>query len=79
MYTNAPALSIQPMLLSLSTKVSNSGLWKIEREQGLETTACLAALFPKDYMQDVSFTVWCSHDEGYDLINEFGMELALAA
>lgn len=79
MYTNALALSIGHMLSLLSTKVSNSHQWKLEREQGLETTACSVALFLEDYAQDVSFNIWCGHDDGYDLINEFGMKLAFAA
>ena len=33
-------------------------------------TGCFATLFPKDYTQDVSFTIRCGHGDGYDL-NDF--------
>jgi hypothetical protein len=52
----------------------NSRLWKWERSQSMETTACLASLFPQDDTQDVSFTIWCGHNDGYFLNNVFGVQ-----
>lgn len=79
MYTNAPAQSITRMPHMFQAKVMNSRQWQWERAQGLETTACWAALFPMDDTQDVSFSIWCGHDDGYELINMFGCALALSS
>lgn len=70
MFSNAPASSILQLPEPFKTAVQNSQQWRLERNQNLETTSCLASLFPRDVAQDVSFTIWCGHDEGY-LLNSF--------
>ncbi|KAI1907307.1 hypothetical protein LOZ65_006787 [Ophidiomyces ophidiicola] len=72
--TNAPASIIEKLPEPFKTAVLNSKLWKVERGQGLETTGCLATLFPKDDTQDVSLTIWCANEEGYRLYRMYGME-----
>lgn len=57
MYSNAPATSISILPEPFKSAVTNSRLWKWERSQHMETTGCLASLFPKDDTQDVSFTL----------------------
>ena len=80
MYTNAPASNISKLPEPFKTAVQNSRLWKWERSQPeLETTGCIAALFPKDYKQDVSFTIWCGHNDGYQLIDVFGLQHAMSS
>jgi len=81
MYTNVPASSISTLPEPFRTAVKNSRLWTWERSQEPEslTTGCLAALFPKDYRQDVSFTIWCGHDDGYQLIDVFGLQHAMSS
>jgi len=79
MYTNAPASNISKMPEPFRTAVQNSRLWKWERSQGLETTGCWADLFPKDYTQDVSFTIWCGHNNGYRLNDIFGLQHAISS
>jgi hypothetical protein len=81
MYTNAPANSISELPEPFRTAVESSKLWKWERSQEppLDTTGCLATLFPKDYTQDVSFTIWCGHNDGYRLNHVFGMENAISS
>jgi len=81
MYTNAPASNISKLPEPFRTAVQNSRLWKWERsqEQELETTGCLASLFPKDYTQDVSFTIWCGHDDAYRLNDVFGVRRAISS
>ncbi|OJD20609.1 hypothetical protein ACJ73_08056 [Blastomyces percursus] len=73
MFTNAPASAISTLSEPFKQAVENSRLWKWERSHGLGQTGCLASLFPKDVMQDVSFTIWCGHDDGYRLNSVFGM------
>lgn len=73
MFTNAPASAISTLPEPFKQAVENSRLWKWERSQGLGQTGCLASLFLKDVMQDVSFTIWCGHDEGYHLNSVFRM------
>ena len=80
MYTNALASNISKLPEPFKTAVQNSQLWKWERsQQELETTGCLAALFPKNDTQDVSFTIWCGHDNGYHLIDVFGLQRAISS
>jgi hypothetical protein len=64
MYSNAPAV-----IISILPEP-----FKSERSQNMETTACLASLFPQDDTQDVSFTIWCGHNDGYFLNNVFGVQ-----
>jgi hypothetical protein len=74
MYTNAPASNISKLPELFRTAVYNSRLWKWERGQNeFETTGCLATLFLKANKQDVSFTIWCSNEDGYHLNNIFGL------
>jgi hypothetical protein len=74
MYSNAPAIIISILPEPFKSAVMNSRLWKWERSQNMETTACLASLFPQDDTQDVSFTIWCGHNDGYFLNNVFGVQ-----
>ncbi|KAG0644965.1 hypothetical protein D0Z07_9340 [Hyphodiscus hymeniophilus] len=74
MYTNAPASNISKLPEPFRTAVQNGRLCKWEKGQnGLETTGCLATLFPKDNTQDVSFTIWCGNKDGYRLNDFFGL------
>jgi hypothetical protein len=73
MYSNAPATIVSILPEPFKSAVMNSRLWKWERCQNMETTGCLASLFPKDDTQDVSFTIWCGHNDGYSLNNVFGV------
>ncbi|QSS61510.1 hypothetical protein I7I51_03685 [Histoplasma capsulatum] len=59
--------------------VENSRLWKWERSQEMDTTGCLATLFPKDETQDVSFTIWCGHNDGYFLNDVFAVQRAISS
>jgi hypothetical protein len=77
MYTNAPASNISKLPELFRTAVQNSRLWKWERSQELETTGCLASVFPKGYTQDVSFTIWCGHNDAYYLNDVFGVRRAI--
>lgn len=79
MYTNAPASRISELPEPFKTSIQNSRLWEWERKQGLSTTGCLATLFPKDNTQDVSLTIWCGNNDGYDLIDAFGIQLAMSS
>lgn len=79
MFTNAPADTISELPEPFKTAIMNSRLWKWERSQGLETTGCLASLFPKDVAQDVSFTFWCDHTDGYCLNNIFQVQHAMSS
>jgi len=79
MFNNALASNISRLPEPFRSAVENSRLWKWERGQGLLTTGCWPSLFPKDYTQDVSFTIWCGHDDGYRLIQFFGSELAISS
>jgi hypothetical protein len=79
MYTNAPASDIEKLPEPFKTFIQNSQLWKWERSQGLQTTGCWVTLFPKGDAQDVSFTVWCGHEDGYRLIEAFGLQLGLSS
>lgn len=54
-------------------------LWKYERDQGLTTTGVMAACFPKDPTQDVSFTFWCGLEEAYRLNNTFGLQREISS
>ncbi|OJD21157.1 hypothetical protein ACJ73_07509 [Blastomyces percursus] len=76
MYTNAPAVDILQLSEPFRTAFQNSRQWKWERSQNMNTTSCLAALFPKDNIQDVSLTIWCGNEDGYRVITAFGMQLA---
>lgn len=80
MYTNAQASNISKMPEPFRTAVQNSRLWKWERSQKhLETTGCWPSLFPKDYTQDVSFTIWCGHEDGHRLADFFGAKLEISS
>lgn len=80
MYTNAPASNISKLPEPFRTAVQNSKLWNWERsEKELETTGCLATLFPKENRQDVSFTIWCGNDDGYRLTNFFGVQHGISS
>jgi hypothetical protein len=79
MYINAPASNISKLPEPFRTAVQNSQLWKWERsQQELETTGCWATLFPKGDTQDVSFTIWCGHDDGYYLNDAFKLQRAIS-
>ncbi|KAB8069205.1 hypothetical protein BDV29DRAFT_57176 [Aspergillus leporis] len=79
MFSNAPVSHISVLPELLRTAVENSRLWKWERSQNLNTTGCLASLFPKDLTQDVSFTIWCGCDDGYYLNTVFGLQREIAS
>lgn len=79
MFTNAPASNISKLPEPFRSAVQNSRLWKWERSQGLLTTGCWPSLFPKDHTQDASFTIWCGHDDGFQLNEIFGSELAISS
>jgi hypothetical protein len=80
MYTNAPASNISKLPEPFRTAVQSSRLWKWERSQeNMETTGCWPSLFPKDRTQDVSFTIWYGHDDGYRLNDIFGQQLAISS
>ncbi|KMP10219.1 hypothetical protein CIRG_09900 [Coccidioides immitis RMSCC 2394] len=78
MFTDAPASNVSTLPEPFRKAIENSRLWQWERQQGMENTGCLASLFPKDVAQDVSFTIWCGHDDGYHLNSVFGMRRAIA-
>ncbi|EER41093.1 conserved hypothetical protein [Histoplasma capsulatum H143] len=79
MFTNSPASIISSLPEPFKTAIENSRLWEWERKHKLNETGCLASLFPKDVTQDVSFTIWCGHDDGYHLNSVFGMRRAIAS
>ncbi|KAH8653945.1 hypothetical protein BGZ60DRAFT_435794 [Tricladium varicosporioides] len=79
MYTNAPARNISKMPEPFKTAIQNSRLWKWERSQNMETTGCWPSLFPKDHTQDVSFTIWCSNENGENLADFFGSQLEISS
>lgn len=79
MYTNGPASDISKWPEPYNTYIRNSRLWKWERSQGLETTGCWANVFPKGDTQDVSFTIWCGHEDGYQLNEKFRLHLTLSS
>jgi len=79
MFGNAPARNISRLPEPFRTVVQNSGLWKWERKQGLPMTGCFTTVFPKDYTQDVSFTLWCGNNDGYHLNDIFGMEKVMSS
>ena len=80
MCTNAPASDISKLPEPFRTAVQNSRLWNWERSQKeLETTGCLATLFPKNDRQDVSFTIWCGNEEGYLLTDFFGLQYEISS
>ncbi|PMD61954.1 uncharacterized protein K444DRAFT_359424, partial [Hyaloscypha bicolor E] len=79
MYTNALASNISKMPEPFRTAIQNSRLWKWERSQNMERTGCWPILFPKDHTQDVSFTIWCSHNDGYYLTDFFGTQFEISS
>jgi len=79
MFTDAPAGSISELPEPFRAAVKSSRLWKWERSQGMRTTGCIASLFPKDYKQDASFTIWCSNDDGYQLNDIFALQHAITS
>ncbi|KND89335.1 hypothetical protein TOPH_06086 [Tolypocladium ophioglossoides CBS 100239] len=80
MFTNAPAAtSVLQLPQPFRGAAQNSAQWKWERSQGYGTTACVATLFPKDETQDVSFTIWCGHNDGYRLNDIYGVKHALSS
>ncbi|PCG88163.1 Hypothetical protein PENO1_111770 [Penicillium occitanis (nom. inval.)] len=79
MYTNAPVGVISKLPQQIRTAIENSALWKWERDQDLQVTGCLATLFPKSNQQDVSFTIWCGNEDGYDIIEAFGLQLDISS
>ncbi|OJJ65620.1 hypothetical protein ASPBRDRAFT_49627 [Aspergillus brasiliensis CBS 101740] len=79
MFTNAPVDSILVLPEQFKRAIQNSSLWKWERSRQLSTTGCLAVMFPKDDSQDVSFTFWCGHDDGYFLNDLFKVQCALSS
>lgn len=79
MFTEAPARGVSTLPEPFKKAIENSRLWQWERKHGLENTGCLASLFPRDVTQDVSFTIWCGHDDGYHLNSVFGMRRAIAS
>ncbi|GMG16928.1 unnamed protein product [Aspergillus oryzae] len=74
MFSNAPFEIVDTLPDKLKEAVQASSLWREERNQRRSTTGCLASLFPRDAEQDVSFTIWCGHDQGYDLNNFFQLK-----
>ncbi|KAF2105289.1 hypothetical protein BDV96DRAFT_626317 [Lophiotrema nucula] len=79
MYTNAPASDISKIPEPFHTFIQNSRLWKWERSQGIPRTACWGTLFPKGDAQDASLTIWGGHEDGYQLNEAFGLQLALSS
>jgi hypothetical protein len=79
MYINAPASNISKMPEPFRTAIENSRQWKWERSKKMQTTGCWPSLFPKDYTQDVSFTIWCSYNDVYRLNDIFGQQLAMSS
>jgi hypothetical protein len=79
MYTKALASNISKMPELFRTAIQNSRLWKWERSQNMERTGCWPILFPKDHTQDVSFTIWCSHNDGYYLTDFFGTQFEISS
>jgi hypothetical protein len=58
------------------TFIENGRLWKWERSQELQTTACWPILFPIDETHDVSWTIWGGQKDGYGLNTMFDLHLA---
>ncbi|KAH9905222.1 hypothetical protein F4778DRAFT_698018 [Xylariomycetidae sp. FL2044] len=79
MFTDAPAANISLLPQPFRSAIRNSRLWRWERSQGYDSTSCLATLFPKDETQDVSVTIWCGHNDGYQLNDMFGVGRAVSA
>lgn len=79
MFTNAPNTMVMQLPQPFRGAAQNSALWKWERSQGYGTTACVATLFPKDENQDVSFTIWVGHNDGYRLNDIYGVKHALSS
>jgi len=79
MYTNGPASNISKWPEPFRSAIENGRLWKWERSKRLHSTSTWAVMFPKGDKQDVSFTIWCSHKDGYQLSEELGLELALSS
>jgi len=79
-YTNAPTSYISMLPEPFRTAIENSRLWKWERNQpGLDTTGCLSTVIPKGEGQDVSFSIWCGHDDGYRINDILGLQVAISA
>ncbi|KAI1919983.1 hypothetical protein LOZ65_004262 [Ophidiomyces ophidiicola] len=74
-YTNAPAVNISQLSEPFRAALQTSRQWKWERSQNMETTSCLATLFPKDNTQDVSLTIWCGNEDAYSIVAAIGMQL----
>lgn len=79
MFTDAPAQNVAKLPQPFRTAVLSSAQWKSERARGYGTTACMATLFPKDETQDVSFTIWCGHNEGYRINDVYGVKHAISS
>ena len=79
MFTDAPAHYLAKMPQPFRRALRTSKLWNWERSQGYATTACWSTLFPKDDTQDVSFTIWCGHNEGYRLNDIYGVRHAMSS
>ncbi|KPM45599.1 hypothetical protein AK830_g982 [Neonectria ditissima] len=74
MFAEAPITNVMRHLPQPFVKaVQNSQQWKWERSSGFDTTSCLATLFPRSEKDDVSFTIWVGHNDGYRLNNIFGV------
>lgn len=79
MYTNPEPACIDRLPEPFQKAVRESRLWKWERNQAMDTTGCLATLFPKDNTQDVSLTIWCGNYEAYHLNDVLGLQLAVSS
>jgi hypothetical protein len=74
MYTNGLADEIRQLPEPFKSAIKRSRQWKLERVQKSNTTACWGTFFPISHTQDVSFTIWCSHEDGYYLNDVFGLQ-----
>ncbi|KAL2825675.1 hypothetical protein BJY01DRAFT_230104 [Aspergillus pseudoustus] len=75
-FTNAKASDITKFPEPFRTAILNSRRWKWERSQNMEITSCWRTIFPINDAHDVSFSMWCSVDDGYRLNDIFEMKLS---
>lgn len=74
-FSNMLASNISEMPEPFRSAVERSALWRRERDEGRERTGCLTTIFPKDEEQDVNFSFFCAHEEGYRLNDIFHLKL----
>ncbi|KAH7303717.1 hypothetical protein B0I35DRAFT_364409 [Stachybotrys elegans] len=78
-FTNGPVTNMSHMPQPFKAAMETSKLRKWEIAQGSSTTSAYSTLFPKDGSQDVSFTIWVGHNDGYLLNDIFGLQLAITS